>query len=314
METEMDTAVARTARQVAEAALSWLDGMRGSFALPTDTPDDHVLGDALKALAELTLATALVRREAIAGPRSADLADRLLDFCWQQVGQGELLYRLQARTPAATYPMEIYAPFAAAGYRHERLDRLAAQLYGLRAYRVVEHVPNRRLALVSAAAKIGVAVPDDLAALTGQTWLGGTPEPWMLDPSNAYGVTHTVFHLTDWGARPEGLPPQLQDYLHQWLPAWAEVYCETRLWDLLLEMLMVGTCLGRPLFSRAIWEQVAAAQRADGMMPNGMTKPPADPHRAWRNHHHPTIVAVAAGTLTLSRAVSHAATGARSKT
>ncbi|MCG5213230.1 DUF6895 family protein [Streptosporangium soli] len=308
METETDAAAARLAHQVGERALAWLECMRGSFALTAETPDDHVEGQALKSLAELALAAGMVRREAIAGPQCADTAGRLLDFGWRQVGRGDLLYRLQARTPAATYPMEIYAPFAAAGYRHERMDRLAAHLLGLRASRVIEHVPNRRLAVVAAAATIGVTVPDDVAAMIGQTWLGGTPEPWMLDAGNAYGVTHTVFHLTDWGGRPEGLPQRLQDYLHQWLPVWAEVFCETRLWDLLLEMLIVGTCLQRPLFFPAVWERVAAAQRADGMMPNGLTTPPADPHAAWRNHHHPTIVAVVAGTLTLSRAISHATT------
>jgi hypothetical protein len=302
----MDASAARLAHQVGEGALAWLGSMRGSFALARDVPDDQIGGDALKALAELTLAAGIVRREAVAGAGCAQTAQGLLDFAWQQLDEGDLLYRLQEQTPATTYPLEIYSPFPPAGYRHERFDRLTAHLLGLRASRVIEHVPNRRLAVVAAARRVGVPVSDDVAALVRQTWLGGTPEPWMLDAFTGYSVTHTVFHLTDYGDHPEGLPDRLQDYLHQWLPVWVEVFCETRSWDLLLELLIVGTCLRRPLFFPAIWERVAAAQRADGLVPNGMTKPPVDSQRAWRNHHHPTIVAVVAGTLTLSRALASA--------
>jgi hypothetical protein len=300
----MDTAAIRLAQQVCDGAMAWLGGMRTSFTLGRDVPDEQISGDGLKSLAELSLAAGMVRREAVAGPRSAQTAQGLLDFAWREFDDGDLLYRLQAQTPAATHPIEIYSLFAAAGYRHERLDRLAGHLLALRASRVIEHVPNRRLAVVAAGARIGLPGYDDIDALVAQTWLGGTPEPWMLDATNAYGVTHTVFHLTDWGSRPEGLSDRLNDYLHQWLPVWTEVFCETRFWDLLLEFLIVGTCLKDPLFFPAVWERVAQAQQADGMVPNGLTAPPSDPLAAWRNHHHPTIVAAVAGTLAVSRALT----------
>ncbi|GLW11452.1 hypothetical protein Misp01_65800 [Microtetraspora sp. NBRC 13810] len=300
----MDAVAIRLAQQVGDRAVAWLGSMRTGFTLARDVPDERIGGDGLKSLAELALAAGLVRREAVAGPRCAQTAQGLLDFAWREFDEGDLLYRLQAHTPAATHPIEIYSLFAAAGYRHERLDRLAGHLLGLRASRVIEHVPNRRLAVVAAATRIGVPVHDDVDALIAQTWLGGTPEPWMLDANNAYGVTHTVFHLTDWGSRPEGLPDRLQDYLHLWLPVWTEVFCETRFWDLLLEFLIVGTCLQRPLFFPSVWERVAEAQHADGMVPNGLTVPPADSRAAWLNHHHPTVVAAVAGTLAVSRALT----------
>lgn len=299
-----DTTAARLAHQISDRALAWLDSVRGQFALPDNVPEEQIPGKTLKSLSELALMASLVCREAVAGPDSARTARRLLDFAWQQLDEGGVPYRLQAASPAATYPIEMYAPFAAAGYRHPGLDRLTAHLLGLRAGRVIEHVPNRRLAVVAAANAIGVTIPDDVNALIGQTWLGGTPEPWMLDATNAYGVTHTVFHLTDYGASPDSLPAHLHDYLHRWLPVWVEVHCETHLWDLLLELLIVGTCLSPPLFFPAIWEHVATAQRPDGVMPNGVTTPPADTQAAWLNHYHPTIVAVVAGTLTLSRTLA----------
>ncbi|MEV0618769.1 hypothetical protein AB0I81_35990 [Nonomuraea sp. NPDC050404] len=306
---DVDVVAVRLARQVGEKAVSWLGTMRTCFRLERDRPGQDLDNGALKSLAELALAGEIIRREAVAGPHCARTAEGLLEFAWRELDEGEVLYRLQAGTPAATHPMEMYASFAATGHRHDGLDRLTTHLHGLRASRVSEHVPNRRLAVAAVAAKIGFPLRDDLAALTGRTWLGGMPEPWMLDLANAYGLTHTVFHLTDYGDRPEGLPGPLQGYLHQWLPVWVEVYREIRFWDLLLELLIVGTCLKRPLFFPAVWPEVAAAQQADGLMPNGVTTPPADPQAAWVNHRHPTIVAAIAGTLTLSRALTRATPG-----
>ncbi|ANW20324.1 DUF6895 family protein [Streptomyces clavuligerus] len=300
----MDAEAVRLARQVSEGAVEWLGRMRGAFALCRDVPDYEIDANQLKALSELALAAGTVHREAVAGHRCAATAESLLEYAWRQFDEGELLYRLQVYTPAATHPMEIYGLFAAVDLRHQRMDDLSAHLMGLRAARSTEHLPNRRLAVAASARRIGVPIQDDIKALTDQTWLGGTPEPWMMDTNNAYGVTHTVFHLTDYGNDPDGLAEPLQDYLHLWLPVWVEVFAETRFWDLLLEFLIVGTCLKRPLFFPEVWRQVALAQQNDGMMPNGLTVPPAEAHLAWVNHHHPTIVAAVAGTLTVSRALT----------
>ncbi|MEV8529919.1 DDE-type integrase/transposase/recombinase [Streptomyces sp. NPDC052000] len=104
--------------------------------------------------------------------------------------------------------------------RHQALEKLLTHLVGTRAARVPEHLPNRHLAVVAAVRRIGQPDQSDPAAMIERTWLGGRPEPWMLDAANAYGVTHTVFHLTNWAADPDGLPEHLQEYLHRWLPAW----------------------------------------------------------------------------------------------
>ncbi|MGW0537969.1 DUF6895 family protein [Streptomyces sp. NPDC003032] len=302
----MDASTVRLAQQVTGKALAWLGRMRSAFAFPADVPDHELKGETLKSLSELSLAAGLVKRAAVAGPETARTAADLMDFVWREFRHGDLLYGLQRYTPAATYPREIYAPFAAAGYRHGGLDALTLQLDGLRAARFTEQVPNRRLGVAAARRKLGLPDAPDLADEIGRTWLGGMPEPWMLDASNAYGVTHTVFHLTDWGADPAGLPAPLQEYLERWLPVWVEVFTETRTWDLLGEFLMVDMCLERPHFHTRVWEQYAAAQHADGMVPNGVTRPPGDPVAAFTNHHHPTIVAVLAGTLTVSRALDPA--------
>jgi hypothetical protein len=303
----MDAAAIATAHRVSDKALAWLGSHRARFALERGVPDHEISGNALKSLTELALAVWLIRREAVFGPHGASTADGLMRFAWREFDDGDLLHRLQAHTPAATHPLEIYSVFAAAGHRHRRLEELLTHLNALRAWRVPEHVPNRRLAVLAATRRIGLPVHDDAGALTSLTWLGGTPEPWMLDANNAYGITHTVFHLTDWGAEPAGLPQHLEDYLQKWLPVWVEAFDETRFWDLLAEFLIVGTCLRRPQFYPHVWAHIARAQHDDGMLPNGITRPAESPETAFRNHHHPTIVAVLAATLTVSRALHIAA-------
>ncbi|WP_344966182.1 DUF6895 family protein [Salinactinospora qingdaonensis] len=300
----METVAIGLAHRVGDRALDWLGAVRSCFALPSETPAHEIDGDALKSLSELALAMWIVRREAVSGPRTAATAEALLEFAWRELHNGDLLHQLQQHTPAATHPLEIYSFFAATGYRHPALEELTTHLAGLRASRVPEQVPNRRLAVLAAARRIGIPIHDDPATLTALTWLGGTPEPWMLDANNAYGLTHTVFHLTDWGATPEGLPWELEDYLHHWLPVWVETFDEAGFWDLLAELLIVGVCLRRPHFYPHVWEHIAQAQRDDGMVPNGVTRPHEEPERAFRNHHHPTVVAVVATTLTVSRALS----------
>ncbi|TDC26412.1 hypothetical protein E1265_04365 [Streptomyces sp. 8K308] len=304
----MDAMAVRLAQQVSERAVDWLGRLRGRFALDREVPEHEISGESLKALGELALVASVVIREAVAGPRSAGTARSLLDFAWREFDEGALLWRLQSHTPGATHAMEFYSHFVPVGYRHPGLDRLAGTVLGTRAARVVEHVPSRRLAVWAAARRIGVQPPSAASELIDRTWLGGTPEPWMMDADNAHGVTHTVFHLTDWGDDPAGLPEPLHAYVRRWLPVWVEVFRETRFWDLLLEFLMVGACLPEPMLFPTVWKEVTEAQHADGMLPNSLTTPPMEPERAWANHH-PTIVAAVAGTLTVSRALSTATTG-----
>jgi hypothetical protein len=113
---------------------------------------------------------------------------------------------------------------------------------------VIELLPTRALAVLNATRTLGLPARADPAELTARTWLGGTPEPWTTDFSTLYAMTHTVFHLTDWGAHPDGLPEHLQAYLQAWLPAWLEVYLEAGQWDLISELLIVDLCLTEPAY------------------------------------------------------------------
>ncbi|MGP3971038.1 DUF6895 family protein [Streptomyces sp. 6N223] len=317
-ETPPTAPIAATAHRLAGRAFAWLGEHHTLGALPADitismTDPDHDY----KPLGETALVASLALREGVTGPREAETARRLLDFAWEQLREGDLLYERQLRHPHMTDPLELYAHLARAGYRHPRLERLLAHLRPLRTAQAAEVMPNRRLAVANAARIVGLPArrglpahqahrghdDRDWRALADATWLGGTPEPWAVDWFTAYCVTHTVFHLTDWGAIRDGLPEPLQEYLRLWLPVWVEAWTEVGQWDLICELLIVDACLDEPVCGPEPWQRLAAVQHDDGLMPHDDRPLPEDPAEIFLAHHHPTVVAAIAGTLALSRAL-----------
>lgn len=300
----IDPKVPRLAHQVASRALSWLHANRELGSLPPDVTIDLADPDnAYKPLGEAALAASLVLRENVAGPRETQLARELMEFAWQQLREGDLLYERQLRHCLLTDPLETYAHFTRAGYRHARMDRLLAEIVKLRAVQAVESVPNRKLAVANARRVVGLDHESDWADLADRTWLGATPEPWAIDWMTGYDVTHTVFHLTDWGGRPEGLPARMRDYVRTWLPVWVDAWQEVGQWDLMAELLIVDSATGAPVCGSSAWEQLAAVQRADGLTPRDADPVEGDAERVYKDHQHPAIVAVIAGTVALSRSL-----------
>ncbi|MGP3952310.1 DUF6895 family protein [Streptomyces sp. 7N604] len=300
----MSAPVTTTAHQVATRAFDWLRRSETYGGLPADSTADLADPNSdYKPLAETALACSLILREGVAGPREARTARMLLDFAWQQLREGDLLYERQLRHTLMTDPLEVYAHFVRAGYRHRRLERLLEHLNGLRSRHAAEMMPNRRLAVANATRIAGFATEQeqDWDALTAGTWLGRAPEPWAIDWMTAYCLTHTVFHITDWGARPEALPPNLQSYLATWLPVWTDIWKEVAQWDLVTELLIVGACLEEPYCDPVVWAEIAAEQHPDGMLPRDADPVSGDPAEAFKTHQHTTVVAAVAGTLTLSR-------------
>jgi hypothetical protein len=149
----------------------------------------------------------------------------------------------------------------------------------------------------------GVGREPDWAALAAATWLGALPEPWAIDWMTGYNVTHTVFHLTDWGARPHGLPAPMRRYLRDWLPVWADIWLELGQWDLVAELLIVDACLDEPACDPDNWQALAAAQHEDGLLPRDAEPVEDDPERAFKDNEHTAVVSIVAAALTLSRAL-----------
>lgn len=294
---------------VGDRALSWLDEHREYFRL---TPEDRSTGrstvERLKPVGELALNMQVLFREGVAGSQQRVRAGKLLDFTWRELlDGGNLLAELQHDEPVSPVPLEVYGPFHELGHRHPALEAAVALWRRTASWRALEMVPNRRLAVLNAERKLGLAPSTDFDQAVRHTWLGRLPEPWTVQYHIAYDITHTVFHLTNWGEAPDGIPPDIADYLARYLPAWLDDWADLAHWDLLGELLIVDACLPRPTLDARLWERYAAAQSDSGAMPLQGGMPQGDPAEVFDVVHHPTLVAALASAMATSRSLSDVA-------
>ncbi|MGW3862884.1 DUF6895 family protein [Streptomyces sp. NPDC005047] len=298
-------------RGVEEAALDWVWDHRDHFALGEDAlAAEGQVNRTWKPLGELTRVCASV---SLCTPPPDPLHRRvsdLLDFAWQQTHRGELFPLMQSLEPFATYPLEVYAAFASAGFRHPDYEASAAVVARTRGWRLTEQYPTRRLGVLEAERHSGIHPHGHLPQALGRTWLGGLPEPWTFERAAGYALTHVVFHLTDWGRSAQGVPPDLAEYLAHWLPPWLDTCLEARMWDLSCELLAVAASLPHPPEPAVLedaWRRVAAAQDTSGAIPEeGVLQDAAGEHAIsdpydFTDCYHSTLMAVFAAALTTAR-------------
>ncbi|MFJ1588219.1 DUF6895 family protein [Streptomyces sp. NPDC088197] len=284
--------------RMAVSALTWLDGMRPCFRLPPDVTTDADPNTTLKPLGELAELSHLIRTHHPL-PAVRDLADGLFRFAWRETRDGELFGDLIRGEPRATYPVELYGVFAQTGLSHPGVEELVRTMTGLRGWRVAREDHTRTLGVLNAERRIGLRHHADFDAVLAMTGLGRAVEPWTLDRKAAYGVTHDVFHLTDWGRAPHRMPADRAEYLRLWIPSWLESWLEEELWDLVGELLAVAACLPVPVPDAAAWRLLAGAQGADGAVPEiGAAPPPGTAAaEAFTACYHSTLVTAFAATL-----------------
>nr|WP_107908427.1 hypothetical protein [Streptomyces chartreusis] len=295
----------RLMHTVGVRALEWLWAHRDGFRLEPDVDPEIGFLERFKPVGELALICRVLFREGIAGSRQADLARRLLDHTWRHtLDGGRMLARGQRIEPMSPIPFEVYLPYKELGYSEPEVERATVLYHRLESWAALELDPTRRLGLAAFQRRFGLTPRPPEAALVAPTWLARRPEPWTVSGHIAYDVTHTVFHLTDWGAHPEALPPEIADYLATWLPVWIDDWLDLKRWDLLGELLVVDACLPRPTLDERGWEGFAAAQQADGAMPAVRSMPEGEPDELFDMVYHPTLVAAFASFLATSRALS----------
>ncbi|MBB1243936.1 hypothetical protein GL263_10260 [Streptomyces durbertensis] len=297
-------------------ALEWVTAHQDRFALPADVSDPRTdLNWSMKPLGELArLSTSITRTAHTVAEhlhdeewrRLARHARGLLDFAWAEIAEGRVLLELARAEPHATYPLEIYSAFASAGLRDEEFEEFTGALVRTRAWAFTEQQPNRRLGVLAAEHHARLPSHDDPTEVLRRTWLGSLPEPWTFDVAAGYALTHTVFHLTDWGARPAGVPADLNRYLHHWLPCWLDTCLEDQQWDLTCELLAVGASLPAPYPPdryRPVWRELAARRAADGSLhevgpdtegPDTEGRDDGPPDRFTHRYHSTLAVAFAA--------------------
>ncbi|WP_329362729.1 DUF6895 family protein [Streptomyces sp. NBC_00669] len=284
--------------RIAAGALARIDAMRPSFRLPADVATDADPNLTLKPLGELAELTDVVRG-CHPQPEVRALADDLFAFAWKETRGGELFADLVRGEPQATYPVELYGVFARAGLRNPAAEELMAATTGLRLWQLAREDHTRTLNVLNAERRIGLPPHADFAAVLARTGLGCRPEPWALDLRTAYGVTHDVYHVTDWGRAPHRMAEPVAGYLRLWLPAWTTSWLEERQWDLAGELLAVAACTPGAPYDPAAWRVLAAAQRPDGAVPETGDGPPegAPPEEEFTGCYHSTLVIAFAATL-----------------
>ncbi|NUP17440.1 MAG: hypothetical protein HOZ81_15325 [Streptomyces sp.] len=295
----------RLMHTVGVRALEWLWAHRDGFRLEPDVDPEVGFLERFKPVGELALVCKVLFREGVAGSRQAELARKLLDHTWRHtLDGGRMLARGQRIEPLSPIPFEVYLPYKELGYSEPEVERATVLYHRLDSWAALELDPTRRLGLSAFQRRFGLTPRTPESDIVGSTWLGQTPEPWTVSGHIAYDVTHTVFHLTDWGEHPEGLPPDIADYLATWLPVWIDDWLDLKRWDLLGELLVIDACLPRPTLDERAWEGFAAAQQPDGAMPAVRTMPEGEPDEVFDMIYHPTLVAAFASVLATSRALA----------
>ncbi|WP_433544298.1 DUF6895 family protein (plasmid) [Streptomyces sp. CA-294286] len=306
----------RDVEGIGASAVSWLSAHRSEFALDDDALAEHgSVNRTWKPLGELAQVCVTVRRYTEPTDPLHGAACELLDFAWQQTGQGALFLELQRLEPFATYPLEIYAAFASAGLRHPGYERTVAATARTRSWRMTEQQPNRRLGILNSERRSGIPQHEGTERALRRTWLGALPEPWTFERDAGYTLTHVIFHLSDWGLAPQDVPQDLVEYLRQWLPPWLDTCLEYERWDLSCELLAVAGILPGPpdgVLLRESWAELNRAQDASGAVPEvGAGRaghPLADDFFAC---YHSTLMAAYAAVLTARRLRRSTGEGAR---
>lgn len=290
---------------VGARAMDWLHTHRAGFRLEPDVDPEIGFLERFKPIGEAAMICQILFREGVAGSRQASLARGLMDHLWRDgLDGGRSLARGQRLEPISPIPFEVYLPFKEMGYQEPETERAVRLNHRLGSWAALEVLPMRRLGICAYERRFGLAPSTDFEDATARTWLARTPEPWTVEGHIGYDITHTVFHLTDWGRKPAGLPPHIADYLALWLPVWLDDWLDLKRWDLLGELLVVDACLPEPTFDARMWRGFAAAQQPDGAMPTAGDMPEGSRDDVFDMVYHPTLVAALASVLATSRAMS----------
>jgi hypothetical protein len=304
---------------VESAALAWLSAHRDGFTLGEDALSaDGQVNFTWKPLGELAQVCVTVLQHTPPSDPAHARADELLRDAWAQRDHGDLFVELQRLEPFATYPLGVYSVFATAGLRRPGFEAAAATVARSRSRRLTEQEPTRRLGVLRAERRSGIQRPEDAERILRATWLGGLAEPWAFERAAGYSLTHVVFHLTDWGRDPQGVPADLADYLADWLPPWLDTCLDAGMWDLSCELLVVAASLPGPpdqALLKDSWARLAVAQYPSGALPEEEPARGPDGERApepdFLHCYHSTLMATFAASLTLARLADDADAEAR---
>lgn len=215
--------------------------------------------DLIKPMGELMLVADLLLRTS---HRKNDARD-LLDFGWEELEKGKVLESILCSRPDLLTLSAIYAVFHVNGYHSESLKTQIERVVKTPGYFNLDLPAWRRLDLLHGLSSLNINTDQKISSVFKNSWLAEKYSYWTITDATAYGVTHTVFYMTDYGRKPDGLPEDIISYLSAVLPKWAEHYLQEGNYDLASEMFMSMGCIDtHPPYE--LINQFSAGQRKDG--------------------------------------------------
>jgi hypothetical protein len=223
-------------------------------------------------------------------------------WAWDEFQKGDFLLDVLAARPDLIMIATILASFHAAGFRSRNLTRFIRYL-GNTNYAKAIQLPNwRKLDLCLAKSRLSNTdrVP---RSLVRSMWSYHEPEPWLIDKDCAYGFTHEVFYVTDFGRLWQRYPKRTRGYVSVSLAAWLEIFYREKDLDVFSELLMAAGCLhiSPP---KGAYRRISLPFSKHGYVPSpvgggssllrpGMTRQ----RRCFLVNYHTTLVGLMAGML-----------------
>ncbi|GGS44138.1 DUF6895 family protein [Actinokineospora fastidiosa] len=131
-----------------------------------------------------------------------------------------------------------------------------------------------------------------------------------MDIETAYRITHTVFHITDFGVRDMGVPPEELMRIRDVAEQLTHHFIAIEYWDLIAEFILTQSCLGldprHTASGQAAIDALLNVQKPDGAIPARFAaqRPPdtATPVELFRKAYHTTLVTALASMIPPSTA------------
>jgi hypothetical protein len=286
---------------VARNAWQWATSHLEEFRLQKTGVLDELAR--LKPVVELaTAADLLVARHPDAYPLEV-AARRVIDFCWTELGRGELLVSLVGQDPRLAVLAPVYAPFPRWGLRNEALDTalgdavrsVSEDLSGSHGWQELE------LAVTFAA--LGIDAPWNVTDAYRSTWALAIECLPDLDERALYTLAHAVFYRTDYGRVPDALPAPHRAVLVEELPHWIQTGLDDGQLDVAGELILAARCAGIADGGDCA-NRFLEAQEPDGMIPAPRSRwrrlqPEVDDpaQRRFLDHYHTTLVCMLAAAF-----------------
>jgi len=289
-----------------DGVLAWLVSRQAYFEPPQEdlvvdqAPDAIVQGRGRKAFGELGAALRLARRVPELWRR--DEVRRLAGW-WSRMLRERKVY-FDARRRVRLFPQMSVALAVQAAIEDAPDEAARAALQSVLDRGFMDRVERsawQKLDLKYYFDAAGLAHRFDRdSALMRQSSLAAPPALAWSNTMDLYGLTHLIFHLTDFAARPMPAAREVDPAALDAHVALALAMClAERDFDLVAELLMSRICLGRrgDALNRAAAEALCAAQQPEGFIPDRSWRanPSAEPQaveRAFFGVYHPTLVAL----------------------